>query len=130
MDPGRTMNLGRGSVVLVQLDPTVGHEQRGVRPCIIVSDPAVVTHQRYPLVGVVPITGTPGTGALYPRLAPGLSGLRKESFALVDHVRSIDKRRVLKVYGVLTDSELAAVDDGLSLYLGLTRAGFGEGPRA
>ena len=32
------MNLDRGSVVLVGLDPTVGHEQRGLRPCIAVSD--------------------------------------------------------------------------------------------
>ena len=32
------MNLNRGSVILLDLDPTVGHEQRGVRPCIVVSD--------------------------------------------------------------------------------------------
>ena len=35
------MTLARGTVVLVELDPTRGHEQRGVRPCIVVSDPAV-----------------------------------------------------------------------------------------
>ena len=34
--------LSRGAVVVVELDPTVGHEQRGVRPCIIVSDPEVL----------------------------------------------------------------------------------------
>jgi hypothetical protein len=28
--------------VLVELDPTVGHEQRGTRPCISVSDPAAI----------------------------------------------------------------------------------------
>ena len=32
------MKLNRGSVILLDLDPTVGHEQRGVRPCIVVSD--------------------------------------------------------------------------------------------
>jgi mRNA-degrading endonuclease toxin of MazEF toxin-antitoxin module len=30
---------------------------------------------------------------LYPRLAPGQSGLSKKSFALIDQLRSIDKRR-------------------------------------
>ena len=35
------MTLVRGTVVLVELDPTLGHEQRGVRPCLVVSDPAV-----------------------------------------------------------------------------------------
>jgi hypothetical protein len=32
------VTLNRGTVVLVELDPTLGHEQRGVRPCIAVSD--------------------------------------------------------------------------------------------
>ena len=58
------MKLGRGAVVVVELDPTIGHEQRGVRPCIVVSDPDITSDQRYPLVCVVPITGTPGEGRL------------------------------------------------------------------
>ncbi len=62
------MRLERGTVVLVDLDPAVGHEQRHVRPCVVVSDPIVATDQRYPLVGIVPLTGTAGRGALYPKL--------------------------------------------------------------
>ena len=62
--------LPRGTVVLVELDPTVGHEQRGVRPFVAISDPAINADQRFPLVAVVPITGTAGNGALYPRLGP------------------------------------------------------------
>jgi mRNA interferase MazF len=88
------VNVDRGTVVLVELDPTVGHEQRGVGPCIAVSDPAVNADQRFSLIAVVPITGTPGEGALYPRLSPGKSGLTKTSYALIDHLRSSDKRRI------------------------------------
>ncbi len=106
-------------MVLVDLDPTTGHEQRGVRPCVVVSDPAVIGGQRFPLVCVVPITGTRGEGILYPALAPGPSGLAKQSFALIDHLRSIDKRRIRRVYGRLPAEELAAVDEGLTLFLGL-----------
>jgi len=75
--------LDRGTVVLVELDPTVGHEQRGVRPCIAVSDPAVNADQRFPLIAVVPVTGTAGVGALYPSLSAGASGLTKTSYALI-----------------------------------------------
>ena len=67
------MRLGRGAVVVVELDPTVGHEQHGMRPCVVVSDPDVISDQRFPLVCVVPVTGTPGEGLLYPPLAPGQS---------------------------------------------------------
>src|SRR5689334_1939414 len=112
------MKLGRGAVVVVELDPTVGHEQSGVRPCIVVSDPDITSDQRFPLVCVVPITGTPGEGLLYPPLAPGNSGLAKKSFALIDHIRSIDKRRVRRVYGELAADEVAAIDEGLTAFLG------------
>lgn len=114
------VKLCRGAVVIVELDPTVGREQRGVRPCIVVSDPVINEDQRFPVLCVVPVTGTLGEGALYPRLSPSGSGLTKESCALVDHLRSIDKRRIRRVYGALPDEELAAVDEALRLFLGLS----------
>jgi mRNA interferase MazF len=113
------VKVDRGTIVLVELDPTVGHEQRGVRPCIAVSDPAVNADQRFPLIAVVPVTGTPGEGSLYPELSPGKSGLTKTSFALIDHLRSIDKRRIRRIFGRVTQEELGAVDQGLELFLGL-----------
>lgn len=110
---------GRGTVVVLSLDPTVGHEQKGQRPCVVVSSPEVIAEQRYPLVCVVPITGTPGEGALYPRLEPGASGLVKPSFALIDQLRSVDKRRVIRFLGQVSSDELKTIDEGLRLYLGL-----------
>ncbi len=113
------MRLERGTVVLLELDPTVGYEQRGVRPCIVVSDPDVIADQRFPLTAIVPVTGTPGEGVLYPRLQPGRSGLAKTSYALIDHLRSVDKRRIRRVFGVISSSEVDALDEGLVLFLGL-----------
>jgi mRNA-degrading endonuclease toxin of MazEF toxin-antitoxin module len=75
--------------------------------------------QRFPLIAVVPLTGTAGVGALYPALTPGSSGLTKPSFALVDHIRSIDKRRIRRMFGQVSPSELVSIDQGLELFLGL-----------
>ncbi len=113
------MTLARGAVVVVELDPTVGHEQKGVRPCVVVGNPDVTGDPRFPPLCVAPITGTPGEGLLYPPLAPGPSGLAKAAFALIDHLRSIDKRRVRRVYGELPKEEVAAIDEGLAVFLGL-----------
>ena len=113
------MRLGRGAIVLVELDPAAGHEQHVTKPCVVVSDPDVISDQRFPLVCVVPVTGTAGEGLLYPPLAPGPSGLARKSFALIDHLRSIDKRRIRRVYGELVREEIAAVDEGLAAFLGL-----------
>jgi mRNA interferase MazF len=113
------VRLERGTIVLVELEPTLGHEQRGVRPCVVVSDPAVNADQRFPVIAVVPITGTAGEGALYPALSPGGSGLAKPSWALVDQLRSVDKLRIRRVFGRISPAELAAIDEGAALFLGL-----------
>jgi mRNA interferase MazF len=124
------VKLGRGAVVVVELDPTLGREQHGVRPCVVVSDPDVISDQRFPLLCVVPVTGTPGEGLLYPPLAPGQSGLARKSFALIDHLRSIDKRRIRRVFGELAREEVTAIDEGLAAFLGIGERlhGMGEPP--
>ena len=113
------MRLDRGTVILLDLNPTVGREQQGSRPAIVVSDPEVAADQRFPLLAIVPLTGAAGEGALYPALQPGPSGLAKTSHALVDQIRSVDKRRVRRVFGRITREEMRAVDEGLVLFLGL-----------
>lgn len=113
------MKWPRGTVVLLDLAPATGHEQQGTRPCVVVSDPEVAGDQRFPMLCVIPVTGTPGEGALYPALGPGRSGLTKRSFALIDQLRSVDKRRVRRAYGQLPPAELNAIDEGIALFLGL-----------
>ncbi|MFW6181713.1 MAG: type II toxin-antitoxin system PemK/MazF family toxin [Spirochaetota bacterium] len=116
---GEQVRLTRGTIVLVTLDPTFGHEQRGNRPCVVLTDPEVIHDQRYPMVCVIPLTKTPGEGALYPSLSPGKSGLRTRSYALVDQFRSVDKRRITKLYGRMSSDELRAIEEGLRLFLGI-----------
>jgi mRNA interferase MazF len=113
------VKLARGAIVLVALDPTFGHEQQGIRPCVVVTDPEVLQDQRFPMLCVVPITRTPGEGALYPALSPGQSGLLVQSYALVDQVRSVDKRRVTRVFGRINQDEMRMIEEGLRLFLGL-----------
>ena len=85
-------------MVLADLDPTLGHEQRGLRPCVVVTDPDVSAHQRFELLAIVPLTSRPQTGVLYPVIEPDEpAGVRLRSYVLVDQLRSIDKRRIRSV---------------------------------
>ena len=86
---------------------------------MVVTEPEVLQDQRFPMLCVVPITRTPGEGALYPALSAGQSGLRVQSYALVDQVRSVDKRRVSRVFGRITQDEMRMIEEGLRLFLGL-----------
>ena len=86
---------------------------------MVLSDEAVNSSQRFPLIAVVSVTSSPATGALYPALAAGPSDLTQPSTALVDQLRSIDKQRIRKRYGQVSRQEMEAIDAGLCLYLGL-----------
>ena len=112
--------MKRGTILLVGLDPTVGQEQRGTRPCIMVSDDVATEHQRFPVIVVVPLTSTALRGPLYPAIeATSKSGLKNRSYALLDQVRAIDKSRAVKAYGSVSKAEIGAIDAGLRQLLGL-----------
>jgi hypothetical protein len=66
-----------------------------------------------------PVRWVPGEGLLYPPLTPGERGLAGKSFALIDRLRSIDKRRIRRVFGDLAQDEITAVEEGLAAFLGL-----------
>ncbi|MDP3645662.1 MAG: type II toxin-antitoxin system PemK/MazF family toxin [bacterium] len=89
--------LQKGDIIVVDLTVSAGREQDGVRPAIAVSA------DNLPGVAIViPLTGTiealrfPHTLAILPAKD---NGLEHESVALIFHVRSIDKRRILRVIG-------------------------------
>jgi mRNA-degrading endonuclease toxin of MazEF toxin-antitoxin module len=43
----------------------------------------------------------------------------KPSWALVDQLRSVDKRRITRVFGSVASRELAAIEEGMKLFLGM-----------
>lgn len=70
--------MKRGDVYMVDLEPTIGHEQRGHRPVVIVSPDAFNEATRLPVIApitnggefarrigfAVPLTGTETTGVV------------------------------------------------------------------
>jgi mRNA interferase MazF len=95
------------TVFHADLDPTIGREQAGERPVLVIS--AEPLNQAYEVVMVVPITSRKNNrpARLGEVLLPlAAAGLRAESFALCYQVRTLDKRRLTRAYGTLDDSSL------------------------
>jgi mRNA interferase MazF len=113
------VNLERGALVMVELDPTIGNEQGRRRPCIVLTPSDLVAEQRYPIVVVVPCTSRTGLGPLYPILSPYPGGITRPSSVLVDQVRAIDKQRVRGRLEPVPASEMGKVDGALRRALGL-----------
>ena len=94
------MELNQYAIVLVNLDPTKGSEIRKTRPCLIIS-PNEMNGNLRTLV-VAPMTTA---DKAYPTRVP-LAHDNKRGAAAIDQLRTIDKRRVIKVLGSITDEEI------------------------
>lgn len=109
--------VGYGDVVLVDLDPTIGSEERKTRPAIVVSNDAI---NRYaPIFIAVPLTSNVETRSptqVILRKSPS-NGLRADSRALCEHVRSMDKRRIRARWGRLSREEMREVEEALRVAL-------------
>lgn len=110
----------RGSLVWVSLDPARGAEVPKTRPCIVVS--RTEANDLSATVTIVPLSSVKGRAAdrlVQPLLSVKETHLSKDSRALCDQVRTIDKRRIRETVGMLGDESLGKVDRGLILHLEL-----------
>jgi mRNA interferase MazF len=107
-------------ILLVDFPPQTPalHEQQVTRPAVVVGRPSNTGTMRFELVIVVPITRQSGDWTaqnpiLYPSLQAGVGNLTAESIVLLDQVRAVDIRRVLRYLGSLTPEEYQPIADGL-----------------
>lgn len=98
----------QGEVWFCDLDPTRGREQAGRRPALVVSVDALGKGASA-LAIVVPITTTAQDNPIRPAIRKGEGGLREESWALPDMVRSVSRTRLIERWGRVSDETLQAV---------------------
>jgi len=113
----------RWNVFLANLDPVIGSEQGKTRPVLIVSDEGV--NQLLSIVNGLPITSRKGHRKIYPNevlLNAGMAGLTLESIVLCQQIRTLDKKRLIKHLGVISDETARDVIlEALSFQLGTRR---------
>ena len=119
----------RWAVVIVDLDPTVGHEQAGERRALVVS---YEPFHRSGMATVCPITAS--RPARYPGDIPipaGEAGQTRDGVILTSQVRTISLGRVTSPpLGVVVSKGIrAAVRAGLAHHLGLDIPGVADGAR-
>lgn len=106
-------------VWLAELDPTVGHEQAGRRPVVVVSVDQLNQAQPPGLAIVVPLTSTDRGQRLHVPIEPPEGGLERRSFALVEMIRSVSHRRLIERRGTVRPATLQEIARRLHV---LTRA--------
>ena len=111
----------RGMVVLVDLEPVVGHEQGRIRPCVVVQND--VGNRYSTTTVIVPLTDAAHVKKpmpIYVLVRKGDGGATKDSFVLCDQIRTVDQRSFRSVFGTLAPETMAAVDQALLISLGLS----------
>lgn len=104
------ISILRGDIILVDLEPTVGREQMGTRPCIVVQND--YGNKSSPVTVIVPLTSA-GKDKHFPflgRIKKGDGGAKNDSYALANQIRVIDKSKILKHLGHLSNAGIAEVD--------------------
>jgi mRNA interferase MazF len=109
----------RGEIYLVSFDPTVGAEIQKTRPALVLQNN--IANEYSPITIVAAITSK-FDDPLYPTevlVQSPEGGLTVDSVVLLNQIRSIDKQRLVKRLGKLTDETMALVDQSIQVSLGL-----------
>jgi len=111
----------RWRVFLVNLDPVIGSEQGRTRPALVISEDEV--NRALPVVSVLPITSRKSGRNLYPNevlLPAGMAGLDRDSIVLCHQIRTVDRQRLVRRLGTLSDTNLQEqIVEALCFQLGI-----------
>lgn len=105
-----------GDVVQVDLNPTIGHEKKKIRPCLVIEEGASALQ----LIIVLPITEAKAkhqSEIFVPIDDLPKAGLTKKSVIDCYQIRNISLKRVLKKLGNVDQALMNAVKNRLALIL-------------
>jgi mRNA interferase MazF len=94
------MEVKQYQIVLINLDPTLGIEIQKTRPFVIVSPNEINDNLR--TVVIAPMTST---SRKYPTRVK-VKHNNQEGWVVIDQIRTIDKIRVVKKFGSLSEKEI------------------------
>jgi len=97
------MELKQYQIILVNLNPTIGSEIKKTRPCVIISPDEMNKYLR--TIIVAPMTTT---SRKYPTRIE-VKHDQKTGWIVIDQIRTIDKQRIIKVLGSLSQPEIKEV---------------------
>ncbi|MHB8963611.1 MAG: type II toxin-antitoxin system PemK/MazF family toxin [Saccharofermentanales bacterium] len=113
-------NIKRGDIYYADLNPSVGCEQAGCRPVVVIQNN---TGNRYsPTLVIAPTTSRTTTKPMLPthvRIPSGF-GIERKSIILLEQIRTIDRSRLGAFVGTLSPSTMIEIDVALAVSIGLT----------
>ncbi len=101
------MDLKQYQIVLVNLDPTIGSEMKKTRPSVIISPNEMNKYLQ--TIVIAPMTSS---SKAYPTRVE-INHDKKKGWIVLDQIRTVDRQRIVKVLGNLTEKEITKVKETL-----------------
>ncbi len=112
----------RGDIYRADLNPVMGSEQGGIRPVLVIQND--IGNKHSPTVIVAAITSRDKPYLPTHILLTGLQTLGRNSIALLEQIRTIDKSRLTEYIGSVGAETMEAVDAALAVSVGLRNVPF------
>ena len=118
MKNAKYMEIHKGDIVFADLGETIGSEQSGIRPVIVIQND--VGNKFSPTVIVAPLTSKIKKQTMPTHVEIGERfGLTDYSIALLEQVRTIDRKRILDYVGTIDSKTMKQVHTALRVSLDL-----------
>ena len=111
--------IRRGDIYHADLEPVIGSEQGGNRPVLIIQNNR--GNQYSPTVIVAAITSKIKNKMPTHVALKGIEGLEKDSVALLEQIRTLDKSRLEHYTGTIDQKQMKKVDKALRLSTGIKK---------
>ncbi|QSW97646.1 type II toxin-antitoxin system PemK/MazF family toxin [Haloterrigena alkaliphila] len=115
------MNIRRADIVLVNLNPTKGSEQRGRRPAVIIQND--VGNRYAPTTILAPMTTSYDPNDIAPyevELRAGEEDVDRDSVVLLNQIRTVDmSERIVHKFGEVSREKMEEIDQSIKISLGL-----------
>ena len=106
----------RGDIIWANLDPTIGHEQSGSRPVLILSQD--LFNERSGTVVAVAVTSQKPNVHFPLTYELSEQGLPKKSWVKISQIHTLSTQRLGKKIGKASVEELETIIDGLNEIVG------------
>ena len=108
----------RGDIFYADLGNTVGSEQRGARPVLIIQND--LGNRYSPTVIVAALTSKVNKKHLPTHVEVGIEcGLREKSIIMFEKITTIDRQRLRDYVGTVSDAKIAEINTAIKVSMGL-----------
>jgi len=95
--------INQYEIVLVNLDPTIGSEIKKTRPCVVISP-----NEMNKFLNTIVIAPMTSTSKAYPTRVE-INSKNAKGWIVLDQIRTVDRRRITKIFGKLSEKEIVQV---------------------